>query len=265
MNRLPEWLNGRLRTPSETSGEAADSGLLHGQACYTTARVCAGNALYAEHHVARLARDSRALGFDPPDGRLVLTAFAELSTAAFGRESGIVRLQASCDAHGTTRLLGTARPLGHDAAQWHAFVFSHPHPGRGPWPGVKRTGDPHLAAARAALSLRGLDEAILVDRDGYVIEGARSSFVFQNARGERITPDPARGGVRSIARELVCKAIPEVRQRNVSVAALFDAKELVAVNAVRGARPIQTLNGRPVGDPSGGALASEIARALATD
>ena len=263
MNRFPAWIDGCLRAPGEAEREADDSGLLHGQACYTSALVRAGNARYAERHIERLRRDSRALGFEPPDHRLVLQAFFDLGTAAFGPESGIVRLQVSCNARGATRLLGTARPLRADTAQWHAFVFSHPHPGPGPWPGVKRAGDPHLAAARAALLESGLDEAILVDREGYVIEGARSSFVFQTAAGELVTPDPARGGVSSIAREIVCKAIPEIRRKSVPVSALVRARELVAVNAVRGARVIRTLDGQPVGDPSASALACEVARALA--
>lgn len=264
MKPLPLWIDGRLQAPGEPALEAEDSSIRAGQACYTSALVRDGEARWAARHIARLQRDAAALGLRVPDSLLVLRAFAELGRAAFGADPGIVRLQVSNGAGGAARLLGTARHLGSNPLHWRACTLSAAHPGPGPWPGVKRAGDPHLAAARAVRAVKDLDEVLLVDREGYVIEGSRSSLVFLDSEGELVTPDPVRGGVRSIARDILFETLPELRLRNVPIGALRSAREVVAVNAVRGARPIRELDGRALGTASSGGLAQRLTEVLDT-
>jgi len=261
---LPLWIDGRLLAPGGPVLEADDSAILAGHACNTSALVGDGEARWAAGHVARLRRDAAALALPIPDSILVLQAFSELGHAAFGTGPGVVRLQVSQAADGAVRLLGTARPLGSNRLHWRAGTLSTAHPGPGPWPGVKRAGDPHLAAARAACNARGLDEVLLVDREGYLIEGSRSSLVFFDSDGELVTPDPGRGGVRSIARDILFETLPELRRRNVPIGALRSAREVVAVNAVRGARPIRELDGCALGTASGGSLGDRLAEVLNT-
>jgi branched-subunit amino acid aminotransferase/4-amino-4-deoxychorismate lyase len=59
--------------------------------------------------------------------------------------------------------------------------------------------------------------------------------------------------------------VPEVAERDVAAHALADAREIVATNAVRGARPITRLDGRRVGDGRAGPWSARLAAALATD
>lgn len=262
MDPLPAWQDGQLLPGGEATLGVHDSSLLAGQACYTSSLVQAGRARYAGRHVERLVRDARALGFEAPDPQHILHAFAELGRRAFGDGPGIVRVQASQGEDGRCRLLATARRLGPDAFHWQVFTYEHAHPGPGPWPGVKRSGEPHLAAARAAIALRDLDETLLVDREGYMVEGARSSFVLIDARGERVTPSLERGGVRSIARDILLEVDRDLKCRNISAASLKSARAIVAVNAVRGARPVMTLDGRPLERDAGERLASWATRIL---
>ena len=262
MKPLPTWLDGRLLFAGVSTPDAPGVAPPAGPACYTSALVQGGRARYAQRHVERLVRDAQALGLGVPNTQRILHAFTELGREAFGDGPGIVRVQANAGEDGRCRLFATARELGRDPDHWRVFCYADPHPGAGPHPGVKRCGEPHLDAARAALATRHLDEVLLVDREGYVVEGARSSFVLIDARGQRITPALERGGVRSIARDILLEADPSLRRRHVSAASLKSARALLAINAVRGARPVAALDERPFERDAGEELASWATRIL---
>jgi branched-subunit amino acid aminotransferase/4-amino-4-deoxychorismate lyase len=105
----------------------------------------------------------------------------------------------------------------------------------------------------------GVDEALLFDAAGYLVEGGRSSHVVVRADGSAVAPPLARGRVRSVALEIALEA-RALAEGDVTLEELRRARELVALNAVRGARPILRLDGRPVGAGAAG----PVARALET-
>jgi branched-chain amino acid aminotransferase len=79
-----------------------------------------------------------------------------------------------------------------------------------------------------------------------------------------VTPPLERGAVAGIAREVLLERVKELRCRDVSASDLRAAREVVAVNAVRGARPIVRLDGREIGTGQGAAH-DRLARALEAD
>jgi branched-subunit amino acid aminotransferase/4-amino-4-deoxychorismate lyase len=126
-------------------------------------------------------------------------------------------------------------------------------------------------SARAALDdafeqarLAGADEAILADREEWVVEGARTNLAGVDATGAPWTPPLHRGAVAGIAREIVLESLPELREVDVPRDALANARELVVLNAVRGARPVVELDGRPVGSGRPGPLCAQLKRILAS-
>jgi branched-subunit amino acid aminotransferase/4-amino-4-deoxychorismate lyase len=127
-----------------------------------------------------------------------------------------------------------------------------------PWGSAKVSNHLTFVLAAQAARERDLDEALLFDRDGYVVEGARTNLVVVG-RGERpALPDLSRGGVAGIAREILLSRVPELVIRNVSAAEVAGADELIAINAVRGARPCIELDGAPVGDGVPGPWAARL-------
>ena len=258
MKPLPLWIDGHLHDVGERALEEGGSPIASERACYTSALVQGGQARWVERHIARLLRDTAALGLPAPRPGHIRKAFSDLGRSCFGDGAGIVRLEARA-----SQLVGTPRPLENDPGDWRAFTHATPHPGPGPWPGVKRAADPYLASARSACLAQDLDEAILADGDGYVLEGSRSGLVALDASGDLVTPDPRRGGVRSIGLDILREALPELTRRNLPLETLRHAREVVAVNAVRGARRIRTLDERALGPPSGSGLASRLAEVLA--
>ncbi len=239
-----------------------DGAFQAGQGCYTTGRAEQGRLRHLERHVARLRRDAAQIGLGELEAPPLEAALRQLAREAFPDGRGVVRLQASRDDAGALHLVGTTRPLEPDPQRWRARVASFPHEGAAPWRGAKVTSRLRLVLAAEEARSAGVEEAILLDAAGRAVEGARSSLVVVDERGVARTPPLARGGVAGLARAILLERIPELREQDVSASALRRARELVAVNAVRGARPIVALDGRTLGNGREGAWARRLASAL---
>ena len=80
-----------------------------------------------------------------------------------------------------------------------------------------------------------------------------------------MTPDLSRGGVAGVGLEVLRERSIEIRERDIKTGDLFAARELIAVNAVRGPRPVVTLDGRPIGDARPGPVAKRLRAAFDED
>jgi branched-subunit amino acid aminotransferase/4-amino-4-deoxychorismate lyase len=260
------WVDGRLEDAGVPVLRADDSAWLEGRGAYTSARVDAGRARFAARHASRLASAARALGIGELDPARVLRAFEELGRAAFGEGSGVVRLQASRDARGVLHLVGVPRALGEDRAAWCAVIVRLPGPsGPAAAAGAKVSSRLSIALASDASRDAGADEALLVDAAGRLIEGTRTNAIVVDPTGCLSTPPLALGAVAGIAREVLLERVPELVERIVLEPELRHAREIVAVNAVRGARAVVRLDGAPVADGRAGPWAQRLDEALATD
>jgi branched-subunit amino acid aminotransferase/4-amino-4-deoxychorismate lyase len=247
------WLDGRLLDARQPVLRIDDSAWLEGRGAYTSARIDAGHARFAARHATRLARSARALGIGEIDPALVLRAFDELGRAAFGDGAGVVRLQASRDAHGDPHLVGVPRALGEDRESWSALVVRLPGPtGAAASAGAKVSSRLAIALASDAAARAGADEALLVDAAGRLVEGARTNAIVVDADGRLSTPPLALGAVAGIAREVLLERVPELGERVVLEPELRGAREIIAVNAVRGARAVVRVDDFSVGDGAPG-------------
>lgn len=260
------WVDGSLADASDPVLRADDSAWLEGRGAYTSARVEGGRARFAERHARRLARAARELRIGELDPARVLRAFDELGRAAFGKGAGVVRLQASRDAEGRLHLVGVPRALGAEPDAWSAIVVRLPGaagPARGA--GLKVASRLSLALAADAARDAGADEALLVDAAGRLVEGARTNAIVVDESGRISTPPLELGAVAGIAREVLLERVPELGERVVCLGELGRAREIVVANAVRGARPLVRLDGRPVGDGAPGPWSQRLDEALASD
>ncbi len=257
-------MDGRLAPLDEPVVFADDSAFSEGRGCYTSARVVRGRARFPERHVARLVRAAADLGLGELDAALAHRALEELAKAAFGGGDGVVRLQASRDGAGRLHLVGVPRPLGREPSEWSAIVVRLPHEGGGLAAGLKVSSRLTMALAGDAARAAGVEEALLLDAAGHLVEGARSNVFVADDHG-LATPPLAAGAVEGIARSLVLERVPGVEERPVSLETLRAAREIVAANAVRGAAPIVRLDGEPVGDGHAGPWAERLRAALARE
>lgn len=261
----PCWVDGHLVDRGAPALPATDSAFATGRGCYTTARFRSGRIRFLERHVERLVADTRRLGIGELSPERVAASLLAAGRAAFGDgrgggRDGIVRMQASRDGEGRVHLSAVPRDPGPEPDAWHAGLSSLRHEGRTPWSGAKVSNHLLFALAGDEARCRGLDEVVLLDRDGYAIEGSRASLLVVDADGRPVTPDPSRGGVEGVGLAVLRSRAPEIRTRHLSRADLLKAREIVAVNAVRGPRAIVTLDGRPVGRGRPGPMAAHWLR-----
>jgi branched-chain amino acid aminotransferase len=220
---------------------------------------------FAARHARRMARAARALRLGELEEARVLRALEELARAAFGAGSGIVRVQASRDGAGALHLVGTPRALGPETFAWRAVLVRLRGAAGDGAGGHKVSGRLALARALDAARDAGADEALVVDHAGRLVEGARTNAVVADAAGRLATPPLALGAVAGIAREVLLERVPELEERVVPLRELRGAAEIVAVNAVRGARAVVALDGRPVGAGVPGPVARRLDAALTGD
>ncbi len=265
-DELPCWIDGRLlpgsQCPRDSNGPST-------RGCYTTARVQRGELRWAERHVRRLVRDARDLGLGAPDAEACRRALHETAIAAFHngpddrRGDGIVRLEAQHRAGAPPRLVARARRLGPDPASWQAIVSPRAHPERASHPGAKVLAESVVETAREAARVAGADEALIFDAANHLIEGSRTNLMLVLADGTLLTPSLEKAGVAGLAREIALEEIADVQIRPLPAEDLPVLREIIALNAVRGARPIVALDGRDVGDGKPGPWARRLAALLA--
>ncbi len=249
------WIAGRVVSAGDP---AFPSRLLGAECCYTTARISAGRALHGSKHGERLAEDAVRLGLEPPPAPSVLEAFAALGRAEFGEGSGIVRLQAVRDESDRTVLIGIPRPLGEEPPAWSAIRASAMHMGPRRWGGAKTAPVDVYEVARREAACAGVDEALLFDAAGRLVEGARSNVLIVLGGDRVFAPPLALGGVAGLARRVLFARCPELREREVLHEDLAAARELIAINAVRGATAITRLDGAPIADGKPGKWAGAL-------
>jgi len=230
--------------------------------CYTGARASGGRVWHLERHVERLARDARLLGLGALDAADVRARLLALAAPTRGGPDRKIRLALEPDGDGAPRWRGDATPIDADGPTWRAIVGPTPHPGASPRSIAKTTDRSFYEAAFGAAEQAGADEALLCDAAGLLVEGARTNLVVALADGGLATPPLARGGQGGVARTVALAALPELAERDVARAELAAAREVIAINAVRGARAIVAIDGAPVGDGRPGPAFARVGRVL---
>jgi len=259
------WVDGAIAPADQAVVRADDSAFNEGRGCYTSVRIAGGQPRFADRHVVRLQHGAQALRLGKIDETTIRCALTELAAAALPAGEGVVRLQVSRDSEGTTHLVGVARCLGEDPPEWSAITVTQCHDGASISEGRKITSRLTLALAGEDARKAGVNEAVLLDSSGHLVEGARSNLFVAPPGGSIWTPPIASGAVAGIARTISIERLPEIEERAISRSELLAAAELIAVNAVRGARAITRLDGCTVGDGGGGPWCGRFAEVLAAD
>jgi para-aminobenzoate synthetase / 4-amino-4-deoxychorismate lyase len=230
--------------------------------CYTGARASGGRVWHLERHVERLVRDARLLGLGALDVADVRRRREALAAPTRGGPDRKLRLAVEPAEDGSLCWWGSATELGADGPTWSAITAPAPHPGASPLSSAQTTERAGFEAALAAARAAGADEALLCDAAGRLVEGARTNLVVALADGRLATPPLACGAQAGVARAIALGAIAELVERDVARDTLGAARELVAINAVRGARAIVRLDGAPIADGRPGRWAERLGRLL---
>jgi branched-subunit amino acid aminotransferase/4-amino-4-deoxychorismate lyase len=237
-------LNGVLMAADEATVPVTDRALTHGLGLYETLKLVAGVPVFFEEHVARLDLGLAELGLERPCERADLAA-------------QICRLSAASDVpDGACRALITAGvPDGPPSLllQTNKRVFPDRPLHVISYRGVRvraqlkaMTVMQSYLAQRAA-KMAGADDAILVDDEGRIFEGATSNMFL--ARGGGLVTPPAEGAIlpgvlRAKVEELAgANGIPVI-EAFARVSDLRRDDGMLLTSSVRGVVPVGTVDDR---------------------
>jgi branched-chain amino acid aminotransferase len=253
-----------------TSGSAAispfDRGLLFGEGAFETMRTYGVSIFALDEHLARLARSLTAIGVALPCPEATLADEARRARDAFGADDAIVRVVVTAGDDAPARIV-LVEPLVVPPEDRYVGGFSVTLR-RGPSlavPGAKTTSYVANLLARREAASAGADEALLLDEDGDVVEGATSN-VLAVLDGVVVTPPTSRGALPGItlrhALLLAAQAGLMVREQRLPASTLPLVSELMLTSTLREVAPVTRVDGRPVGTGSPGPIATELRRSF---
>ena len=240
------YLNGSYLEAAEARVSAFDGGFLYGDGLFETMRLYSGRPFDLDGHLSRLRRELELLGYSwSVELGELRDILIELSSRN-GLADQDSRARVTVSRGGipgellpredlqnlTPTLFVTLAPLPRKLAVWqnegvHVQVMK-PAFARGNFPQLKTLNYlPSLMALR--LIPTDCQEAILIDRQGKILEGATSNIFIVN--GERLMTPPARLGLLAgCTRKLVLDVIRSLGYSCEEVA--FDRRDLVTASEV---------------------------------
>jgi 4-amino-4-deoxychorismate lyase len=246
-------VNGR----ADAAVDPLDRGLLYGDGLFETVAVVGGRPRFIDWHFERLGGGARALGFPAPDLDALRTDLARVATGPrcvvkliLTRGIGERGYRPPRDARPTRIVAASPWPLGPPEAAtkgvrlgWCRMRLAR----NGALAGLKHLNRLEQVLARCEWDDGAMDEGLMQDDRGRVIAATQSNL-FALIDGSWATPRLDECGVAGVMRRAFrawCERQGTVVvERTLEVADIASATSLVLTNALIGAWPVATLDGR---------------------
>ncbi|MGH8369939.1 MAG: aminodeoxychorismate lyase [Gammaproteobacteria bacterium] len=256
------WINGE----PGTLVAAADRGLQYGDGVFETMAVRHGRITLLEMHLQRLVEGCERLGIPPPS---VTSIHNELNTAVADQERAILKLIVTRGSGGRgyrpAQVMTPTRILAlHD---WPAYpehwwqdgirirICKTILGGNPQLAGLKHLNRLEQVLARTEWSdTDTIQEGLMTDADGTVIEGTMTNIFARLADGVLVTPDLQTCGVAGVMRRYIMERAKQVgvsmRVSKLIIPELDEAQEVFVCNSVIGVWPVNRIGERsyPVGE-----------------
>jgi D-alanine transaminase len=269
------YVNGRYLPFGQAGVHIEDRGLQLGDSIYEVANVLAGVPADEDAHLDRLERSLRELGMPMPMGRAALKLVMREMIARNRIANGFLYIQVTRGAlkrdhvppadppRPTMIMTMRAQDMAALAERLDKGIGVSTQPdirwGRCDIKTVQLL--PNLLAKQAARKT-GAFEAWMVDRDGFVTEGASTTAWIVDAEGQVVTRDLSNtilpGVTRRIMLEAMTQAGGKVVERKFTVAQAKTAKEAFLSSATGAAIPVIAIDGQKIGDGVPGPLTRRI-------
>ncbi len=269
------YVDGRYLRHGQAGVHIEDRGLQLGDSVYEVCRIAHGRLIDREEHLDRLERSLGEIEMAMPMGRGALESVMAEIVRRNGMRDGLLYLQVTRGAlrrdHPIPKpaprptLILTVHPVDPVAiARRHAegvAVITCPDQRWGRCD-VKTTQLLANLLARTAARRARVLEAWLVDRDGFVTEGAATTAWIVDREGRIATRDLSRAILPGVTRRIILEAatvaqLPVV-ERRFSPEEAVCAREAFLSSASGGAVPVVAIDGRMVGDGKPGPLTRRI-------
>lgn len=232
-----------------------DRGFQYGDGLFETLKVIEGTAQYWRRHFRRLKKGCERLSLMLPEQGLLEE---EIERVCAGVEEGVLKViltrgggqrgYAVSDEVQVTRVLSVSSapqyPLSHQQEGIVLMVCQTPLGLNPALAGIKHLNRLEQVLARTEFKDPAISEGLMLDTDGYVIEGTMSN-VFCARKGILFTPDLSRCGVEGIMRERVLEAAAKAGNKVVvaplSLDDILQADEVFMCNSLMGIWPVRQL------------------------
>ncbi|KFX07872.1 4-amino-4-deoxychorismate lyase [Pectobacterium betavasculorum] len=242
------WINGKLTEQLS----ALDRGIQYGDGCFTTARVCNGEIVWLERHIARLQQAATRLLFPLIDWENLR---AEMILSAQGLSSGVVKVMLTRGVGGRgygaqgcvqpTRIVMQADYPAHYADWREQGISLNLSPvalAKNPLlAGIKHLNRLEQVLIRAHLDQTSADETLVLDTSDALVECCAANLFWR--KGHRVyTPDLSQSGVDGVARQHIIALLAEsdfaLQIVSEPVTTLTDADEVLICNALMPIVPV---------------------------
>lgn len=257
-------LNGQFVSEKEAKVSVFDHGFLYGDGIYETLRTYKGKVFQLDRHLERLRHSAEVLKIVLPWDKGQIAEWIQKTIEQNGHKESRVRVTVT---RGLSISLGaefdpsTVSETTICIAAYHLNSWTPDEPlsevktvtfdGERVYPEVKSLNMLTNVMARFKAKEYDAYDALLVNRDGEVTEGAGTNF-FLVKNGKLIAPDKniLMGTTRKVVLDLA-KDIVEVALRNVKKEEVYGAEELFLTNALKGMLLVSHVDGKMIGDGSG--------------
>lgn len=267
-------INGNLVLAEQAVIPALDRGFLFGDGVYEVIAVIDGLLLEFERHAARLARSLTEVGIRNPLPRDTLLARCRELVLRNGLREGSVYVQVTrgtdskrdfafpADVEPTVMMYVSEKSLRvNPLAESGVRVASVPDM-RWQRRDIKSVSLIAQVLAKQAAQASGAFEALMVDADGVVTEGASSSALLVDAQGRIVVRPLSReilpGCTRAAVLALAAKRGVAVDERKFTLDECRRATELVLTSALHFVLPVIELDGQRVGTGQPGPVCREL-------
>ena len=249
------YLNGSLVPHSKAKISVYDHAFLYGYGLYETMRAYNGKIFLLERHIKRMRDAAETIGLAEKLAGIDLAKACKDTLAANGLKDARLRVTISngeseaapwTDNRGAPNVVVTARPYTPFSADkynegFRVGITSERRCRQSVIATLKSVN--HLASvlARMEAAALGLDEALLLNDDGYIAEGGGCNVFFVKS-GELQTPPLDSGILPGVTREAVIEIAEgmgiKVKETNIKPQGLKQFDEVFVTNAVIEVMPV---------------------------
>jgi D-alanine transaminase len=274
------YVDGRYVAHANAGVHIEDRGLQLGDAVYEVCAIIDGRLGDEEEHLDRLERSLHEIRMAMPMGRAALKVAMHELVRRNRLRDGLLYLQVT---RGAVRrdhvipsdpprptLIMTIRPYDKAAAERRrttgiaVATFPDERWGRCD---IKTTQLLPNLLAKTDARRAGAYEAWLVDRDGFVTEGASTNAWIVDAEGRLITRELSHAVLPGVTRRVILEVAAEaqlpVSERKFTPKEAMAAREAFISSATGAAVPVVSIDGKPVGDGKPGPVTRRIAELYA--
>lgn len=272
------YVNGRYLPYANAAVHAEDRGFQFGDAVYEVCPVLGGRLVDEARHLARLSRSLSELEIASPMSAKALGCVMRETVRRNRVRDGFVYLQISRGAGprdfalpdgGTPRTVvclarAQRRSAGVALAATGIAVRTMPDIRWGR-PDIKTVQLLPAILAKHAAKAAGAKEAWLVDRAGFITEGASSNAWILNRDGRLVTRQADTAILRGVTRSVLIDALAaegiKLEERAFSLEEAYEAAEAFITSATNFVMPVVSIDGKPVGSGQPGETTKRL-RAL---